>query len=88
MNAVNPASFYSISAAYPGLGPLYGLLSGPGFSIAYAAAVLFWGRAADKYNRSKWLGLATIAWSLCSLATGSVNSLAVLAFARFGLGIA
>ena len=39
-------------------------------------------------NRSKMLAVACIVWSLTSLATGSINSLAVLALMRFGLGVA
>lgn len=78
--------FYSIASSYPGLQASYGLLSGPAFSLAFALSGLFWGKAADKYNRSKMLALCCIGWSLSSFATGSFNSLAVLALMRFGLG--
>lgn len=78
--------FYSIARAYPNLQNYYGLLSGPAFSLAYALSGLFWGKAADKYNRNRMLALCCIGWSLTSIATGSFNSLAVLALMRFGLG--
>ena len=66
----------------------YGLLSGPAFAISNVSAGLYFGKAASKLNRSKLLAVACIVWSLTSLATGSVDSLAILALMRFGLGVA
>ena len=87
-DATKEASFYSMVSSYPDLESFYGFLSGPIFSIAFASASLYWGRAADKGNRSTMLALAAIAWSLSSLATGSFNSLPILAISRFVLGAA
>ena len=67
---------------------MYGLLSGPAFALSYAAAGLYFGNASDTKNRRNLLGGAAIVWSLASLATGSVNSLAVLAGMRFVMGLA
>ena len=66
---------------------LYGLLSGPAFSISNGIAGLYFGKIADKSNRSRLLGFAAIAWSLTSIATGSVNSFTVMCIMRFGLGV-
>jgi MFS family permease len=68
------------------LSKYYGLLSGVAFSLSYSISGIFYGMAIDKYNRSKILSLACIGWSLTSLITGRVNSLAVLAVMRFALG--
>lgn len=81
-----PLSFYQITAAYPSLGKYYGILSGAGFSLSYALFGLLWGQASDKFSRKWIVGLACIAWSLTSVGTGSINSLAVLALMRFLLG--
>lgn len=48
---------------------------------------MYFGRAADKSNRSRLLAFSAIAWSLTSIATGKTNSLLVMAIARFGLGV-
>ena len=54
--------------------------------MSYALFGLLWGQASDKYSRKWILGLACIGWSLTSIGTGSINSLAVLALMRFLLG--
>lgn len=84
---LHPPSFYSIPSEYPAMKGLYGLLSGPAFSISNGIAGLYFGKIADKSNRSRLLAFAAIAWSLTSIATGSVNSFAVMCIMRFGLGV-
>jgi MFS family permease len=79
-------SFYELSTFYPNLPKYYGILSGAGFSLSYAFFGLLWGQASDKYNRKWIVALACIGWSLTSIGTGSINSLAVLALMRFILG--
>jgi MFS family permease len=54
--------------------------------LSYAFFGLLWGQAVDKKNRKWIVALACIGWSLTSIATGSINSLAVLAVMRFILG--
>ena len=39
-------------------------------------------------NRNRMLAFCCIIWSLTSIATGSIDSLVVLAIMRFGLGVA
>ena len=85
--AINPASFYSISAEYPKLKEYYGLLAGPAFSISNALAGIYFGKKADSSNRIKLLSFAIIGWSITSIMNGSVNSLAALAIGRFVLGM-
>jgi MFS family permease len=65
----------------------YGLLAGPAFSISNACAGIWFGKVADNTNRSKLLAFMAIAWSMTTIITGSVNSLAVMAMMRFGLGL-
>ena len=81
-----PKTFYELQSAYPTINKYYGILSGAGFSLSYAFFGLLWGQASDKYNRKWIVGLTCIGWSLTSIATGSFNSLAVLAVMRILLG--
>ena len=69
------------------LSQYYGFLSGPGFALSNGLMGLYFGRAADKGNRSKLLAGAAIAWSLTSIVTGRVDSLLVMAIMRVTLGI-
>lgn len=85
-NLIHPPSYYSITAAYPGLPGIYGLLAGPGLCFTSALAGLWFGKAADKMNRVRLLGMAIIAWSLTTITAGSVNSLAVFALMRVMIG--
>ena len=64
----------------------YGLLSGVAFSLSYAIAGIFSGIAVDRGNRAKILSLACVIWSLSSVVTGKINSLAVLGIMRITLG--
>ena len=80
--------FYQINADYPGLNKWYGLLSGPAFCFAYAVAGVFWGRAADIYNRRYLISVAAAMFSMASFLSGSVHSLMILSLMRFVLGIA
>ena len=81
-------AFYEIAVAYPKLNEYYGLLSGLAFSLSFSVAGVFAGIAVDKYSRTKILALTGVVWSLTSIVSGSVNSLAVLALMRFILGAA
>ena len=64
----------------------YGLLSGLAFSLSQSVLGVFGGIAVDKFNRKLLLGFATVAWSLSTVITGSVDSLVVLAVMRFLMG--
>lgn len=85
-DASKAKAFYEIQSAYPALNQYYGVLSGAGFSLSYAFFGLLWGQAVDTKNRKLIVALACIGWSLTSICTGSINSLAVLALMRFILG--
>jgi MFS family permease len=47
----------------------YSLVTGPAFTLFYATSVLFTGVLADNFNRKWLLFIASISWSLMSIAT-------------------
>ena len=79
--------FYEITSALPGFGEYYGLLSGPAYILSYSVAGIFWGIAADKFNRTRVLTICAFGWSLCSLLSANTNSLFIFASLRVLFGI-
>jgi MFS family permease len=79
--------FFEITSALPGFGEYYGLLSGPAYILSYSIAGIFWGIAADKFNRTKVLTFCAVGWSLCSFFSGNAENLFMFAFLRFMFGI-
>ena len=79
---------YDIKASYEELDkPTYGLLSGLAFTLSFATFGIFAGYLSDKYNRKMLIVVAGLAWSLCTMLTGLINSFPLLFLLRFGLGI-
>jgi MFS family permease len=62
-------------------------LSGLAFSLSKSVFGVLAGNIIDKYNRKRLIIAASIGWSICTLITGSVNSLLVLGIMRFLLGM-
>ena len=81
----NGDPFYSMKSSYPELSKYYGLFSGSAFCISQLLGI-FIGLAVERRNRAKIVALACIGWSTCSVVTGSVESLPVLAGMRLILG--
>ena len=78
---------FEIYKFFPEMPSMYGLLSGPSFSISYAVAGIFMGMLIQNYNRKYLLAGACAIWSLSSIVSGTTNSFAVLFFMRFLLGL-
>ncbi len=64
-----------------------GLLYGAAFSFIYAAAGLFMGRLADRWSRRAMIALGALGWSLATLFSGLVSSMAALVVFRLILGL-
>ena len=65
----------------------FGVLAGLAFTGSFATFGIFGGLIADRYNRTLVIGFACIAWSVCTLLTGLIDSFALLFALRFGLGM-
>jgi len=65
-----------------------GLLTGPSYGFAFAAAILPMGLLSDRVNRRNFLAVAVVAWSLCTALGGLARSYGQLLIARIGVGVA
>ena len=79
-------AFYEISKAYPGLSNNFGIISSLDCYVSSIFGMVM-GFAVDKYNRKNILGAIVMLCSLASVATGSINSLAMLIAMRIALGM-
>ena len=84
--ANNPV--FMLQAAYPQLGPIYGLVASLMFSAAYSTSNIFMSSQSKNWNKRVMLGLGVVCFSLTSLIAGASNSLAVFAIMRFFFGLA
>ena len=65
---------------------MYGLLSGPAFSVSFSFAGLFMGILLNSVNRKNLLVISCLVWSIASIISGSTSSFAVLCLMRFVTG--
>ena len=65
----------------------YGLLSGAAFTITYSVAGIFAGNLVDRVDRSKFLGIGCILWSLATFTTGVTTSFPLVIAMRMALGM-
>jgi MFS family permease len=66
----------------------YGLISGIGFAVSFSVCGILLSFSSDKNDRIKLLGVGCIVWSLTSLVSGYVDSLAVFGAMRVLFGAA
>jgi MFS family permease len=72
---------------YSGLGMDYQLLAGPCFMAVFTVAGVFWGIAADKYNRVVLLSIAAFLFSSALALTALSTTFWHLVFFRALLGV-
>lgn len=82
--------FFSLSASYPELDATYGLVSGLVYNLPYVFFGLLAGSLVDNVqdpkNRAKLFSLVSIAWSLTSIASGTIDSFGAFVSMRFLMG--
>lgn len=64
-----------------------GLLLGPAFAIVFVFSGMYFGRIADRANRSRMIRWSLAAWSVCTAACGLSPSFPWLFAMRMGVGI-
>jgi len=65
----------------------FGLLTGVIFIFFYVVSGLFVGTLADRYNRTKIIGVGVIVWSVFTAISGLAKNFITLAIARLFIGI-
>ena len=65
----------------------FGLLTGVIFIFFYTVSGLFVGTLADRYNRTKIIGIGVIVWSFFTAVSGMAKNFVTLAIPRLFIGI-
>ena len=65
-----------------------GLISGTGYGLAFALAVIPMGMLSDRVNRRNMLAVILTAWSACTALGGLAGNVTSLILARIGVGVA
>mmetsp|Transcript_7920 Transcript_7920/g.13288 ORF Transcript_7920/g.13288 Transcript_7920/m.13288 type:complete len:171 (+) Transcript_7920:684-1196(+) len=83
--ANNPV--YMLQAAFPNLGPIYGIVASLMFSVAYSTSNIFMSSQTKNWDKRRMLSLAVVGMGLTSLVSSGTNSLLMFAMMRFVYGI-
>ena len=78
---------FMLSAAFPGLAPVYAIVASFSFSVAYSFSNILMSSQSRNWDKKKMLASALMCMGLTAFLSGSTHSLLVFAAMRFAYGV-